>query len=210
MIRVAVADDHPLLRQGILRMLSEVPDISVVGEASSGADTLRLLEHTRVDVLVLDLQMPDLSGFEVLGQLATWSKTPAVLILSAHPEDQFALRVLRAGARGYLTKASAPEELVRAIRKVNTGRRYVSDAVVDQLAGLTDTRRQEASIDALSPREFQVFRLIASGRRSGAVAQELGLSLSTVYSYRRIVLDKLGLQNDIEIARFAAERKLTE
>lgn len=209
-IRVLVADDHPLLREGIVRILSETADIQVVGKAASGVETINLLTTTPVDVLVLDLSMPDRGGFEVLGQISTWPKRPRVLVLSAHPEDQLAIRVLRAGASGYLTKESAPESLVKAIRRIHAGGRYISEAVAEQLAFAVDPFREPPSHEQLSPREFQIFRLIASGRKTTAIAHDLSISLSTVHTIRRRLLEKLQLTSDVEVARYAVQHGLIE
>lgn len=208
MIRVLVADDHPLLRKGIVRILSEHEDITVVAEAATAAQTIDLLCSTAVDVVLLDLNMPDRSGFEVLGQLLTWPKRPRVLVLSAHPEDQFGVRVLRAGASGYMNKETAPELLVKAIRRIHSGSRYVSEAVAEQLADTVAPLQQRPAHEQLSPREYQVLRLIAAGQRVSAIAPQLGLSPSTVHTVRQRLLAKLSLASDADVARYAVQHNI--
>lgn len=208
MIRVLVADDHPLLRKGIVRILSEHEDIAVVAEAATAAQTIDLLSSTAVDVLLLDLNMPDRSGFEVLGQLLTWPKRPRVLVLSAHPEDQFGVRVLRAGASGYMNKETAPDLLVKAIRRIHGGGRYVSEEVAEQLVDTVAPQQLRPAHDQLSPREYQVLRLIAAGQRVNAIAPQLGLSPSTVHTVRQRLLTKLSLSSDADVARYAVQHKI--
>lgn len=208
MIRVLVADDHPLLRKGIVRILSEHEDITVVAEAATAAQTIDLLSSTAVDVVLLDLNMPDRSGFEVLGQLLTWPKRPRVLVLSAHPEDQFGVRVLRAGASGYMNKETAPDLLVKAIRRIHSGSRYVSEAVAEQLADAVAPLQQRPAHEQLSPREYQVLRLIAAGQRVSAIAPQLGLSPSTVHTVRQRLLAKLSLATDADVARYAVQHRI--
>lgn len=208
MISILVADDHPLLRNGIIRILGEQTDMRVVGEAANAAQAVEALANADVDILVLDLNMPDRSGFEVLGQLATWPRRPKVLVLSAHPEEQFALRVLKAGASGYMNKEAAPDALVKAIRRIHGGGRYISAAVAEQLADAISPGADRPRHLGLSPREFQVFRLIATGSRVPVICQQLSLSPSTVHTVRRRVLGKLGLTSDVDLARYAVQNAL--
>lgn len=210
MIRVVVVDDHPLLRQGIVRILSDTADIVVVGEAASAAAAVDLVTRHAVDLLVLDLSMPGRGGFEVLGQLASWPHAPRTLVLSVHPEDQFAVRALRAGAHGYLNKEAAPEELVKAIRRIHAGGRYITPAVAEQIADAIDPRHDGPVHERLSPREFQVFRLLAQGHRVPEIAPMLALSPSTVHTIRRRMLVKLGVKRDVEVARYAVQHGLVD
>ena len=208
--RIMVADDHPLIRAGIVAILRECPDMEVVAEAGSGSDALRKLAQRPVDVLVLDLKMDDGSGFDVLGQLSIWPTRPRVLVLSAHPEDQLALQVLRSGASGYLAKGAAPDELVRAIRKVMSGRKYLSEAVSEQLVETIDPRHPPSGHESLSPREMQVFLRLANGVPVSTLAEDLGISLSTAHTYRRRVLDKVGARGNTDLTRYALQHKLME
>lgn len=210
MIRILVADDHPLLRKGIIRILSEHPDMCVVGEAASAQETADFLLQEAVDVLVLDLNMPDRSGFEVLGQLSTWTHRPHVLVLSAHPEDQFAIRVLRAGASGYMNKEAAPDALVKAIRKIHAGGRYVTEAVAEQLVDSIAPRNPLPRHADLSPREFQIFRLIAQGHKVSKIATDLAISGSTVHTVRRRLMAKLGVASDVDMGRYAVQHDLID
>ncbi len=209
-IRVLVADDHPLIRAGIIAILAEMSDIAVVGEASSGNEALRKLALQEVDVLVLDLSMPSGSGFDVLGQLSLWQKRPRVLVLSAHPEDQLAVQVLRSGASGYLAKEAAPELLVAAIRRIHSGRKFVTEGVAEQLVEAGEPGYQAAPHESLSPRELQILMLLATGRKTVEVAADLAVSRSTAYTHRQRILDKLGLAGDVELARYALQHKLVE
>jgi len=207
-IRVVVADDHPLLREGIARLLRETPDLQVVGEAGNGDEAVDLVAGGGADVLVLDLAMPGRGGFDVLARLRSWPVRPRVLVLSAHPEDQLAVRTLKAGAAGYLSKESAPEELVKAIRRVAEGLRYVTPAVAELLARSAAKEKPERLHETLAPREFEVFLLVARGKRLAEIARALGVSRSTARTLRQRVLFKLELANDAEVARYAVENGL--
>jgi two-component system invasion response regulator UvrY len=210
MIRVFVADDHAVVRRGVLQILEDVPDVVVAGEAGSGRETLRGVQETEPDVLLLDIAMPEGGGVEVLAQVRSLRPELRVLILSVYPEKQYAIRALRAGAAGYLTKESAPEELVAAIRKAAQGGTYVSQSLAEKLAGELKGETSKEPHEALSDREYQVVRLLAAGKTVSEIAADLSLSVKTVSTYRARILEKLGLQSTAEVIRYAIERGLHE
>jgi DNA-binding NarL/FixJ family response regulator len=210
MIGVFVADDHAVVRRGVRQILEDAPDMVAAGEASTGRETLRAVGKHDYDVLVLDIAMPDGSGLEVLRQLRTLKPDLRVLILSMYPERQYAVRALKAGAAGYLTKESAPDELVTAIRKVAQGGKYVTQSLAEKLAAALTGELGKEPHETLSAREYQVMRLLAAGKTVTDIATELSLSVKTVSTYRARVLAKLDLKNTAEIIRYAFEHKLTE
>ena len=210
MTRIAIADDHVLVRRGLAELLREMDDFDVVGEAASGDDLLRLLRDERVDVVVMDMNMPGPSGLDLVKSIkAEFARLP-LLVLSAHPEDQYAVRVVRAGAMGYLTKESAEADLVEAVRRVASGKRYLTQALAASLLDALDTDPDEDPHAALSDREYQVLRLIASGMTVGGIAEHLSLSVKTVSTYRSRLLQKMGMSNNAEITRYALENGLVE
>ncbi len=202
MIRVLVADDHAVVRRGVLQILADAPDIVVAGEASTGREVLQAVWKNNFDVLVLDIGMPDGGGLEVLKQLRTLKLDLQVLILSMYPEKQYAVRALKAGAAGYLTKESAPDELVTAIRKVAQGGKYVTRSLAEKLAAEVGREVEKEPHETLSDREYQVMRLLAAGKTVTEIAAELSLSAKTVSTYRARILKKLGLRNTAEIIRY--------
>ncbi len=210
MIKILIADDHPIVRRGLRQILVEQPDMAVLGEAQNAQELLDLARHDNWDVVVLDISMPGRGGLEVLKDLKTLRPGAAVLVLSIHPEDQYAGRALKAGAAGYLTKDSAPEELVKAIRKVLAGGKYVSPSFAETLALRLDASLAKPLHEALSDREYQVLCRIASGKTVSQIAEELALSAKTVSTYRGRILDKLGLDTTAELMRYALERGLVE
>jgi len=202
-IRVLIADDHPIVRRGLREMLEEVPDISVEGEAGNAAEILDLARRREWDVLVLDLHFPDRSGLEVLHDLKIAHIDVPVLFLTVSSEEQFAIRALRAGAAGYLTKETAPEELVAAVRKVVSGGRYVSAAVAERIALHLDDETKRPIHESLSDREYEVFHMLASGRTPTQVAEALHLSVKTISTYRARILEKMGLSTNAELTVYA-------
>ncbi|MGC3983305.1 MAG: response regulator transcription factor [Pseudorhodoferax sp.] len=208
MIRVVLCDDHAVVRRGIRDTLAEAVDIQVVGEASSYAEVRDLLRKTPCDVLVLDLNMPGRGGLEVLTSLTEAGTTIKVLVVSMYPEDQYALRCLRAGAKGYLSKAGDPEELVRGVRTVAQGRNYVTPEVAQMLVDSLAKPAQESLHAALSERELQTVVKIASGKRLSDIAEELMLSPKTVSVYRTRALEKLNLGNNAELTVYAIRNGL--
>ena len=210
MIRVFIADDHAVVRRGLAQIMADQDDLKVAGEADNGEDTLKAIRSDGVDVLVLDIAMPGLSGLDVLNQLQELRPGLPVLILSIYPEKQYAIRAFKAGAAGYLTKESAPDELVSAVRAVATGKRYVSQSLAELIADELMGEKEPQSHQALSDREFQVLRLIASGRSTGQIADQLNLSAKTISTYRARVLDKLNLDTTADIIRYALEHDLVD
>ena len=210
MLKVLIADDHAVVRQGLRQILSEIPELGVVGEAQDGQAVLNLMRAEPWDVLVLDLSMPGRGGLDILKDVRRERPETRVLVLSMHPEDQFAVRTLKAGAAGYLTKESAPSELVAAVRKVLTGGRYISPALAEKLAfdlGRDDDRPRH---EKLSDREFQVMRRLAAGMTVQQIADELMLSPKTISTYRARVLEKLELKTNAELIHYSIHNELVD
>jgi two-component system, NarL family, invasion response regulator UvrY len=210
MIKVLIADDHTVVRQGLKQILSDDPQLSVVGEAADGNEVLTALETLTVDALVLDITMPGRNGLDVLKEVKRKRPALPVLVLSMHPEDQFAIRILRAGAAGYITKESAPEELVGALRKVCSGGKYVSPQLAEKLAVFIGDETTRPPHEKLSDREFEVLRMLALGKTVTEVAEELLLSVKTVSTYRARVLEKLGMRTNAEMMRYVIENHLLD
>jgi DNA-binding NarL/FixJ family response regulator len=208
MIRVAIADDHPIVREGLRRIASEGAGILVTGEAPTAAELFRLLAAVAVDVVLLDVSMPGSNLLETLDELREKHSSTRVLVLSVHPEDQWAIRALRAGAAGYLTKDHSPEQLVEAIRRVARGGKYVSAALAEKLAGLMEHGKTQAPHERLSDREFEVLRALGSGLTAKEVAQQLNLSAKTVGTYRARLAEKMGLKTRAELVRYVVEHEL--
>jgi DNA-binding NarL/FixJ family response regulator len=210
MIRVAVIDDHAVVREGLKRIIAENPGMTVTGEAGDGIEALAMLQNTSCDVVVLDISMPNKNGLDVLKYLHSEQPRLPVLVLSMHSEDQYAVRMLRAGAAGYLTKESAPAKLVVAIRKVVRGGKYVSPSLAERLVLNLDTNLDKAPHQLLSDREYQVLCMLASGRTVTDIATELGLSVKTISTYRVRLLDKLQMKNNAELTRYAIKEGLVD
>lgn len=202
MIRVLIADDHPIVRNGLRQILAESGGVEVTAEAGNGVDVLRLVGAQTFDVIVLDINMPGLSGLKVLGQLKAQYPRLPILMLSALSESELAVRVLRAGAAGFLNKELAPEELVTAIRHVAGGRKYISPAVAELLAESIE-KGSEPPHASLSEREYQVMCLIASGHTVSEIAEQAGISVKTVSTYRTRILEKMSLKNNAELMLYA-------
>jgi DNA-binding NarL/FixJ family response regulator len=197
-----------VVRKGVKQILTETKDILSAGEASSGKAVMRALGEGSYDVLILDVAMPDGGGLEILSRVRALHPRLRVLVLSIYPEKQYALRALKGGAAGYLTKESAPDELVAAIRKVAAGGKYVSQALADVLADELMRGADRLPHERLSDREFQVLKMLAAGKTVTEIASEFSLSVKTVSTFRARILGKLGLKNTTEIVRFAIEHKL--
>ncbi len=208
MIRLAIADDHPIVREGLRRIATEGAGISVTGEASNAPELFHLLGAAPVDVVLLDVSMPGSNFIETLRTLRMQHASVKVLVLSVHPEDQWAVRALRAGAAGYLTKDHSPEQLIEAIRRVARGRKYVSPTLAERLASELDEGGDRAPHERLSDREFQVLRALGSGHPVKDVARELGLSAKTVSTHRVRVLEKIGLKSNAELVRYVVDHGL--
>lgn len=209
-MQILIADDHAIVRRGLKQILDEEPGLAIVSEAENGQDVLEMSRNCTWDLVILDINLPGRSGIDILNELHyAYPKLP-VLILSMYPEDQYALRVLNAGASGYLTKQSAPEELVKAIKKIRGGGRYYSDAVIDQLVTKPEARQVKPTHEILSDREFQVMVLIASGKTLSEIGENLALSIKTVSTYRKRILTKLNMKNNAELIHFALKNNLVE
>jgi DNA-binding NarL/FixJ family response regulator len=209
-MRILIADDHAVVRHGMKQILAAAFKRSVFGEAANSQEALERVWKEPWDVVILDLTMPGRSGLEVLKEIKRERPKLPVLILSMHPEDQFAVRLLKAGASGYMTKESAPEELVGAVNKAVAGGRYVSAALAEKLASLIVHDVQAAPHESLSDREFLILRLIASGKPVGAIARELSLSVKTVSTYRARLLEKMHMSNNSELVHYAFQNQLVE
>ena len=208
MIRILVADDHPIVRQGLIQIIADSPDMVAAGEASNGQEVLEQVRKNDYDVVLLDLSMPVINGMDTLKQLKSQKPQLVILVLSIHPEEQYAVRVLKAGASGYITKDSAAEELIAAIRAVSSGKKYVSSSLAQKLASKLGVVAEKPFYEILSDREYSVLRLIAAGRTKIGIAEELSLSPKTVSTYRSRILNKLGLKTDAELVRFAIDNRL--
>jgi two-component system, NarL family, invasion response regulator UvrY len=209
-MRILIADDHAVVRQGMKQILAGAFKRSVFGEAANSQEALDRVWKEQWDIVVLDLTMPGRSGLEVLKEIKRARPKLPVLILSMHPEDQFAVRLLKAGASGYLTKESAPEELVGAVNKAVAGGRYVSSALAEKLALLIVRDVDSAPHENLSDREFLILRQIASGKTVGSIARDLSLSVKTVSTYRSRLLEKMAMSNNSELVQYAFQYQLVE
>lgn len=208
-IHVLIADDHAIVRQGLRQILSETDDMVVAGEADDGVAALSLAHSQAWDVFLLDVAMPNRNGIDTLKELKKEFPRRPILMLSMHPEDQYAIRAIQAGASGYLTKQSAPDELLAAIRQVAAGKKYISPTLANKLAEMVAGGERPA-LERLSDRELQVLRLIASGRTLTMVAEELNLGVATVSTYRARLLEKLGLESTAALIRYGVEHGLAE
>lgn len=210
MTKVLIADDHPLFRRGLKDILQAQPDIELVGEADTGHKALQMARKQRWDALVLDITMPGLGGIEILSILRQEQPKLPILVLSAHPENQYAVRVLRAGAAGYMTKETAPQEFIRGLRKVLRGAKYVSETLAEKLAFDLGAQNARKPHDLLSDREYEIMRMIASGKPLGKIASELALSPRTVSTYRSRVLEKMQMKTNADLIRYALQNKLLD
>jgi len=209
-IRIVVADDHTIVREGLKQILGAQADFQVVAEASDGHEALKRVRELEFDVLLLDMSMPGKSGVELIKQVKAEKPRLRILILTMHEEHQYAVRAIRAGASGYLTKEGASSQLVTAIRKVASGGAYISAEVAEQLALNAMPDATAAPHEKLSDREFQVFRMIAEGKSVSEIADRLNLSVKTVSTHKANVLQKMGLTTQGELIRYALENNLVE
>jgi two-component system invasion response regulator UvrY len=209
-MRILVADDHPIVRQGLKQAIAGSPDMVVAGEASNGLEVLEQVRKNDYDVVLLDISMPGRGGLDILKQLKSQKPELAILVLSMHPEEQYAMRVLKAGASGYITKARASKELISAIRTVASGRKYISPFLSQELASKLVASSGKPSQQSLSNQELNVLRLIAAGKTNKAIAEELSLTSTTVSTYRSRISQKLGLKSDAEMVRYALENQLLD
>lgn len=210
MIQIMIADDHPIVRAGLKQIIAEAPEITVADEASDGRELLNKVWKKDYDVIILDIAMPGMDGLDVLKQLKIESPQLPILILSFHPEARYAVRVLRAGASGYVTKASATDELIGAIRKVYGGGKYISPSLAEKLAYELDPGFHKMPHETLSDREYQVMRMIASGKTVKEIAEGLSLSTKTVSTYRSRILEKMKMKNNAELIHYAIQNRLVD
>ena len=210
MLRILVADDHEVVRKGLVNVLSEILQPIKIDEAGNGQEAVSKASKTEYDLVVLDMKMPGKSGLDALKELKQHRPKLPVLILSMLPEEQFAIRAIRAGASGYLTKDAAGDELVLAIRKALKGERYISGSLAEILAGDLDGDSEKPPHEILSDREYQVMLMIASGKPVGAIAKELCLSVKTISSYRTNILLKTRMKNNAEITHYAIQNNLVD
>jgi len=210
-MKILLADDHQIMRDGLKRILADYPEFSTIREAGSAPEVLDSLQKEPFDAVVLDINLPGRSGLDVLKDIRRDYPLLPVLILSMYPEDQFAVRVMRAGAAGYITKASAGKELVSALRQVSQGHKFITPQVAQIMAAALEAKEDSSPVHTLlSDREFQVFQMIARGMTVGEIASDLHLSVKTISTYRASILLKTGLKNNAEIMRYAVSNKLVD
>ena len=210
MIRILIADDHSVVRQGLQQIVSEHPNMVVAAEAVSGEEALELVRSNEFDVAILDIAMPGRGGLDILRDLRAARPNMKVIVLSMYSEEQYAVRILRDGASAYLTKTSAPDELVLAIETVAAGRRYITPSIADRLAGYIEDSTTRPAHELLSDREMQVLVLIGSGKTVREIAEELTLSVKTVSTYRSRLLEKMALASNADLIRYAIHHRLVD
>jgi two-component system, NarL family, invasion response regulator UvrY len=208
MIRILIVDDHAIVRHGLKQIVEDSGEMRVVAEAESGIDALRKIRDIDCDVVLLDISMPDMSGIDVLKQIHAEKPQLPILILSIYPEDQYAMRLIKAGAAGYMTKESAPPEVVKALLHVAGGKKYISPAVAEILANEIGAAEDKLPHQTLSDREYQIFLLLASAKTVSEIADALALSVKTVSTYRSRILEKMRLSNNAELMRYAIDHQL--
>ena len=210
MIKILVVDDHIIVREGLKKILLDTPDMVVADEASNGQEVTKKIWDNDYDLILLDISLPGRSGLDVLKQLKCTKPEVPILILSVHPEEQYALRSLRAGASGYLTKQSAPDELVGAIRKVAKGRKYITSTIAEKLAFELEVDAHELPHETLSDREYQVMCLIGSGKTVKEIAETLSLSVKTISTHRTHILNKMQMKNSAQLTHYAIKNALVD
>jgi two-component system invasion response regulator UvrY len=210
MIKILIADDHRMFREGLKHILAEYPDLVVADEANNGQEVLDKIWKNNYDMVLLDITMPGMTGLEALKQLKNDKPKLPVLILSMHPEEQYAIRVLRAGASGYLTKESAPDELITAIRKISQGRKYITPSLAERLASEFEADSEKPLHDILSDREYQVLSMIAGGKTLTHIAKELSLSIKTVSTYRTRIMEKMKMKTNAEVMHYVIKHQLLD
>ncbi len=210
MIKLLIADDHPIVREGLKQIIRNAPDIIISGEANDGIEVLSKIKKENYDVILLDISMPRKNGIEILNEIRKEKIKSHILILSIHPEEQYAMRALKAGAYGYLTKDSVPNELISAIRKVSMGEKYISLSLAEKLVDNLRVGLDKTPHEVLSNREYQVMLLLASGKSMQEIAKELFLSVKTVSTYKTRILKKMKMKNTFEIIYYAIKNKLVE
>jgi len=210
MIKILIADDHTMFREGLKHILAEYHDLVVADEANNGQEVLDKIWKNDYDMVLLDITMPGMTGLEALKQLKNDKPKLPVLILSMHPEEQYAIRVLRAGASGYLTKESAPDELITAIRKISQGKKYITPSLAERLASEFEADSERPLHDILSDREYQVLCMIAAGKTLTHIAKELSLSIKTVSTYRTRIMEKMKMKTNAEVMHYVIKHQLLD
>ncbi|NQT79584.1 MAG: response regulator transcription factor [Candidatus Aminicenantes bacterium] len=210
MTKILIADDHAVVRKGLKQILAETSDIVAAGEAKNGQEVLEKVRKSDYDIVMLDISMPGRSGIEILKQLKDEKPEVLVLVLSMHPEEQYAVRALKAGASGYLTKDSAPEELIKAIRKISQGGKYITASLAEKLAFDLEIDSEKPLHETLSDREYEVMCKIASGKTIKEIAEELFLSVKTISTYRSRILEKMGMKNNTQLVHYALKNRLLD
>lgn len=208
MMKILIADDHAIFREGLKQIIARSSNLVIAGEAENGMEVLNKVMQNDYDVVLLDISMPGRNGLDILLEIKSVRPKLPVLILSMHPEKQYAVRAFRSGATGYVTKGSPPHELIQALEKVAIGKKYVSPALAEMLVNSLDPDSQEELHGELSNREYQVLRMIASGKSVGKISEELSLSVKTVSTYRTNILRKMNLENNAEITRYVIQNNL--
>ncbi|MFB3895167.1 MAG: response regulator [bacterium] len=210
MIRILIADDHAIVRSGLKQIVAETTDIQVIDEAASGKETMdKIIQHD-LDVVILDISMPDKHGLDILKDIKLQNPHIPVLILSMHPEEQYAIRSIKSGAAGYLTKESIPEELLHAIRKVAAGKKYISASLSERIAASLGQDTTQPPHTLLSNREYEVMTMLATGKSVSTIAAELSLSVKTISTYRSRILEKMEMTSNAELMRYAIEYNLVD
>lgn len=210
MIKILIADDHPIVRKGLKEIIEETPGMKVVEEASNGQEVLEKVFKKDINVVLLDISMPGRSGLDILRDMKRQKPKLVVLVLSMHPEEQYAVQALKEGASGYLTKKSAPDELLTALRKVSSGGKYVSASLAEKLAYALEKDGEKPPHETLSVREYEVMRMIASGKTVTEIARELFLSPKTISTYRARILEKMRMKNNAQLVRYAIKNRLVD
>jgi DNA-binding NarL/FixJ family response regulator len=210
MINIIIADDHEIVRAGLKQLICDSQDLYVKGEAGDGQELLEKVRVDEYDVILLDIKMPGRSGLEILKQLKVECPDTPVIVLSMHPEDQYAVRTIKAGAAGYLTKETAGEKLIEAIKKVYRGGKYISPSLAEKLADSIVSDRQKPLHEYLTDREYQVICMIASGKTVTEIAKELFLSVKTVSTYRQRILEKMNMKNNAELTHYVINNNLLD
>lgn len=209
-MKILIADDHAVVREGLKQILSENPNINVAAEASTGHEVLQQIEKNNFDVVVLDISMPGRGGLDILKEIKNKRPKLPVLILSMYPEEQYAVRVLKAGASGYMTKDSAPHELINAIKQISKGKKYVSPSLAEKLAVDLEVNTGRPLHESLSDREYQVMCKIASGKTLKEISDQLSLSIKTISTYRSRILEKMNMKSNAELTHYAIKNKLVD
>lgn len=209
-IKIIIADDHAIVREGLKQIVAEEKDMLVCGEAEDAVSLMELLKKEKWSIVVLDINMPGKSGLEALKDIKQFYPDLPVLILSMFSEDQYGLRAIKAGASGYLKKVSAPTELVIAIRKIVSGRKYINSSLAEKLAESLGNEKNNFLHDKLSDREYQIMCSIALGKSAEEIAAELSLSINTIYTYRNRILEKMSMKSNVELTQYAVQNKLIE